>query len=83
MYDSVYQQKYKALKNMDDTTSVEELCQLDDRRMITLNFDNILRVYDLDTGKCRLIIITIIIAKNDNDDNYYDDNDNVDFGTYS
>ncbi|XP_060608422.1 uncharacterized protein LOC132760466 [Ruditapes philippinarum] len=50
MYDSVYQQKYEALKNMDDT-SVAELRQLDDRRMITLNRDKILRVYDLDTGK--------------------------------
>jgi hypothetical protein len=50
MYDRVYQEKYIALENMNDT-SVKKLCQLDDRRMITLNRDNIPRVYDLDTGK--------------------------------
>ncbi|XP_060597775.1 NACHT domain- and WD repeat-containing protein 1-like [Ruditapes philippinarum] len=51
MYDSVYQIKYMEQTKMEATTSVDRLCQLDDKRLITLNRDNIPRVYHLDTGK--------------------------------
>ena len=55
MYDGPYQKKYTALKNS-ETTSIENLYQLDDKRLITLNFDNILRVFDLDTGNIAYLI---------------------------
>ena len=55
MYDGPYQKKYMALKNS-ETTSIENLYQLDDKRLITLNFDNILRVFDLDTGNIVYLI---------------------------
>lgn len=51
MYDIAYEKKYKILKN-DESTSVEECPnRLDSDKVLTTHFDNVLRVYDINTGK--------------------------------
>lgn len=57
MCDIAYEKKYKILKN-DESTSVEERPnRLDSERVLTTNFDNVLRVYDISTGKLYILLL--------------------------
>ncbi|XP_053376600.1 NACHT domain- and WD repeat-containing protein 1-like [Mercenaria mercenaria] len=50
LYDIAYEKKYKAMKS-DQSTSVDDVFELDNQRILTTSYDNILRIYDLNTGK--------------------------------
>lgn len=49
-HDAAYERRYKLLKN-DEMTGLEELDIIDKKLLFTRNMDNIMRVYDFETGK--------------------------------